>query len=625
MKVLITGGYGFIGSHVADRFYKEGYEVYIIDDFSTGRRDRVACKHKGYDLSVEDAACEEVFRSFPFDVVVHLAAQASVHASVMDPKADAESNVLGLVNMLTLAERYKVSKFLFASTAAVYGERARLPLKEGEVANPVSPYGMSKWTGEMYCAKWKQLYGLDTVSFRFSNVYGPRQGGDGEAGVVAKFHSRLLTGSPLEIFGDGEQTRDFIYVEDVADAIFRASHSDLTGVYNLSTNTETSVNSLVSTLISLHGAGEVEYLPKREADIRRSSLSNEKLRSQLDWAPRYDLEEGLARTYSYFQNQHVKEEKKESREKGSLLSSMAFKSAKPYIENLLAFFVVAFFFFNGNLGMQQSVGVAIVIYIVVLGILYGKRQAVLAAGLSILLMLYDRLSDGREFISLLYDTSFLFQAILYLFIALVTGYAVQRKNNIISTQKEQVQRLEVKYDLLNEVHEDVLEVKDTLRYRILTDEDSFGKVHSLLKELDGLDSGTVHLQTVQVVQKVMNAKEVSLLVLSENRQYARLIARSGHLVERRAGSMKVADHAFLRHVLSKGSLFVNKALDPSAPMMAAPIRHNGEIIAVVCVKGLGFGQMSLYMENVLTIVADMAGTALSRALKFTEARAGGDN
>jgi len=628
MKVLITGGYGFIGSHVADRFYKEGYEVYIIDDFSAGRRERVACKHKSYNLSVEDAACEEVFRSFPFDVVVHLAAQASVHVSMKDPKADAESNVLGLVNMLTLAEKYKVSKFLFASTAAVYGARDKVPLTEEDAANPISPYGMSKWTGELYCAKWKELYGLDTVSFRFSNVYGPRQGSDGEAGVIAKFHSCLLSGRLLEIFGDGEQTRDFIYVEDVVDAIFRASHSDLTGVYNLSTNTETSVNAIASTLISLHGKGEVMYQPKREGDIHRSSLSNEKLRNHLDWAPLYNLEEGLERTYTYFKAQQEKEEKKEmieARKTGRILSSIAVKTAKPYIENMLAFLIVALLFLNGDLGLQQSIGVAIVIYIVVLGILYGKRQAVLASGLSILLILYGRLMEGREFISLLYDTAFLFQAILYLFIALVIGYAIQRKNNIILTQKEQVRNLDLKYDLLNEVHEDVLDVKNALRHRILTDEDSFGKVHFLLKELNGLDPETVYLQTVHVVQEALNAKEVFLLLLSEDHRYARLIARSGHVVEASLTSRKVSDHTFLRHVLEKESIFVNKKLDPSAPMMAAPIRCNGKIAAIVCAKGIDFDHMSLYMENVLTIVADMAGTALSRAFIFTEARAGGGN
>ena len=531
MKVLITGGYGFIGSHVADRFYKEGYEVYIIDDFSTGRRDRIAFKHKSYNLSVEDAACEEVFRSFPFDVVVHLAAQASVPLSIKNPKADAQSNVLGLVNMLSLAERYKVSKFIFASTAAIYGAGSQVPLTEEDAANPVSPYGMSKWLGETYCAKWKELYGLDTVSFRFSNVYGPRQGSEGEAGVVARFLTNLMADRTLEIFGDGEQTRDFIYVEDVADAIFRASHSDLTGVYNLSTHTETSINTLTSTLISLHGTGEVVYGSKRVGDIVRSSLSNEKLRNHLDWAPLHDLEEGLQRTYSYFKTKHEKTEKKEARKTGEPLSSAAFQSVKPYIENLLAFFIVALLFFNGDLGMQQSIGVAIVVYIVLLGILYGKRQAVLAAGLSILLLLYGRLAEGREFISLLYDTAFLFQATLYLFIALVIGYTVQRKNNIITAQKEQVQLLEEKYDLLNEVHDDVLDVKNALRHRILTDEDSFGKVHSLLKELDGWDPETVYTQTVEVIRKVLNAKEVTLLRISEDREYAWHIARSGPMID----------------------------------------------------------------------------------------------
>ena len=299
MKVLITGGYGFIGSHVADRFHKEGHQVYIIDDISTGRQERVAFEHKGFTLSVEDTACEEVFRSHSFDVVVHLAAQASVQESVKDPRADAKSNLLGLVNMLSLAEKYKARKFVFASTAAVYGTRSKVPLTEQETCDPVSPYGLSKWLGETYCAKWKELYGLDTVSFRFSNVFGPRQGSEGEAGVVAKFISCLVTGSPLEIFGDGEQTRDFIYVEDVAAAIFQASLSDLTGVYNLSTQSETSVNTLSSTLISLHGAGEVKYRLTRGGDIYRSSLSNKKLKQHLDWQPLFGLEEGLRRTYMY--------------------------------------------------------------------------------------------------------------------------------------------------------------------------------------------------------------------------------------------------------------------------------------------------------------------------------------
>ena len=411
-------------------------------------------------------------------------------------------------------------------------------------------------------------------------------------------------------------------MEDVADAIFRASHSDLSGVYNVSRNSETSVNTLTSSLIALHGSGEVKYEPAREGDIRRSSLSNKKLRSHLDWAPLFDLEDGLQRTYAYFKTKQEKHEKVDVPKEGRFLSSMAVQTAKPYVENMLAFLIVALLFFYGDLGLQQSIGIAIVVYIVLLGILYGKRQAVLAAGLSILLLLYGRLAEGREFISLLYDTAFLFQATLYLFIALVIGYTVQRKNNIILAQKEQVQLLEEKYDLLNEVHDDVLDVKNALRHRILTDEDSFGKVHSLLKELDRWDPETVYTQTVEVVRKVLNAKEVTLLRISEDREYAWHIARSGPMIDQSLGSLKVKDNDFLRYMFEKDTLFVNKDLNPSYPMMAAPIHHNGKIIAIACVNGIGFEQMSLYSENVLRIVTDMAGIALSRMWTFIEAMNG---
>ncbi|MDX1701172.1 MAG: NAD-dependent epimerase/dehydratase family protein, partial [Melioribacteraceae bacterium] len=209
MKVLITGGYGFIGSHVAERFYKEGYDVFILDNLITGNKNNVLFKHKGYQLSLGDVKCEEVFKANLFDVVVHLAAQVSVSESIINPKIDLESNVLGLVNLLTLAQKYKVQKFIFASSAAVYGSNVHIPLTEDDFCNPISPYGISKWVGESYCQKWNELYDLDTICFRFANVYGPRQSIRGEGGVVSIFMSRILKKEPLIIHGNGEQTRDF--------------------------------------------------------------------------------------------------------------------------------------------------------------------------------------------------------------------------------------------------------------------------------------------------------------------------------------------------------------------------------------------------------------------------------
>ncbi|MCA0756650.1 NAD-dependent epimerase/dehydratase family protein [Paenibacillus sp. N4] len=302
MKVLITGGYGFIGSHVADRFHEEGCEISVIDNLITGSRDYIPFPHKSYPLSVEDPECEEIFLSERFDAVIHLAAQVSVSESVHNPRLDTESNVLGLVHMLHLSQKYKAGKFIFASSAAVYGTNPALPLTESESCDPISPYGISKWTGEIYCRKWTELYGLDTACLRFSNVYGPKQGNAGEGGVVSVFMNRMMEGKPLHIHGDGEQTRDFIYAGDVADAVFRAAGSGLRGIYNLSANAECSVNSLITVLKELHGTVDVRHAEARPGDIRHSLLSNDKISRELNWSPRYGMEEGLKRTYAWFRN-----------------------------------------------------------------------------------------------------------------------------------------------------------------------------------------------------------------------------------------------------------------------------------------------------------------------------------
>ena len=203
MKVLITGGYGFIGSHVAERFFNEGHEVFIIDNLSSGKKENITFKHEHYRVSVIDSCCEQVFQAYNFDIVVHLAAQVSVAKSIINPRLDTEINTVGLVNMLSLSHKYNVKKFIFASSAAVYGMNEKIPLTEDFPCSPISPYGISKWIGESYCQKWKELYGLDSVVFRFSNVYGPRQSNEGEGGVVSIFLDSLLKGKPLEVFCDG--------------------------------------------------------------------------------------------------------------------------------------------------------------------------------------------------------------------------------------------------------------------------------------------------------------------------------------------------------------------------------------------------------------------------------------
>jgi len=622
MKILITGGYGFIGSHVADRFYKEGNEIFIVDNLKTGKRSNISFKHKSYILSVEDKKCEELFRSNRFDIVVHLAAQVSVAHSMNNPTDDAESNVLGLVNMLELSRKYNVKKFICASSAAVYGMQESLPIQENAACSPISPYGLSKLTGEAYCRQWEERYQLPTICFRFSNVYGPRQDALGEGGVISIMFDRLFAGKPLVIHGDGTQTRDFIYVGDVADAIYRSSNSYVTGVYNLSTNTESSVNDIVETLGSLHEAKGIVHADKRHGDIMRSVLDNTLVKRDLDWSPLYTLQEGLAKTNAFFIEKTAQEQLAAAsvKKKPKVLEiAPMLKKAMPTIENLVAFGLTAWLSLSQMNSAYDSIDIKL-FYITIMGILYGSRQALLSVLLSIGMLLGQKLLDGRDMISLLYDPNFIFQIGIYLFIGLVVGYTVERKNTLIKQQEQKLTETTEQYEFLEGVYTEVREVKEELQQRILNTGDSYGKIYSITKELESLEPELVFNAAVNVVKKIMNVQTVSIFTVNEYQTYLRLLASSGQ--QHSSKSLKVQEHAYLSAVLSSGEMYVNKELDENTPLMCAPIYHKDKIAAVIAIDGLSFENFSLYHQNLFRITVDLVASALNKAFTYIDATEG---
>ncbi|MFC5469423.1 NAD-dependent epimerase/dehydratase family protein [Cohnella suwonensis] len=619
MRVLITGGYGFIGSFVAERFYQEGCEITIIDNLSTGNRSNVEFKHHSYALSIEDKKCEEVFKSNRFDVVVHLAAQVSVATSVENPRADTKSNVLGLTNMLSLSEKYGVKKFIMASSAAVYGSNDRIPLGEDEICDPLSPYGMSKWVGELYCDKWQKMYGLETLCFRFSNVYGPRQRDDGEGGVVSIFLGRILSNKELTLFGDGNQTRDFIYVGDVADAIYRASYSALTGVYNLSSSTESSINELVGHLQNLAGSVKTTYKDPRPGDIYRSKLDNSKIRHDLDWAPRYSLQDGLVKTIEWMRNERTETSHSvEKKKKETSLFVKGLKAALPYVENFILFAIVAWLSSAVVLTQNEFVDFKL-FYIIVMGIIYGNRQAILSVALSIGLYTYELLGNGRELISLLYDTDFFFRIAIYLFVGLVVGYTVERKSSRLLAKQRQLEAMEEKHAFLSEVYNETRQVKEELQQQILNSGDSFGKIYSVTKRLESLEPEQIFTSTVSVVESIMRTEAVSIYTVNRYGSYLRLVAKSGGDQLDAPKSMKVEDYPYIQNLLENKEMFINKKLEGGLPLLVAPVMSNGNVLAVIALHQIQFENFNLYHHNLFKVTVELISTALSRALMFVEA------
>jgi len=302
VKILVTGGAGFIGSHLVDRLLQEGYEVSVVDNLSTGKRRNVNRGARFYKMDIQSASLERVFRKERPSLVMHLAAQMNVRLSVENPVFDAQANIIGTLNLLEQAVKHGTRKIVFASSGgAVYGEQEVFPAPETHPTRPLSPYGISKLTGDQYLEYYQRVSGIQYVSLRYANVYGPRQDPDGEAGVVAIFTQKMLRGERPIINGNGRQTRDFLFVEDAVEANLAVMGKEVQGIYNVGTGRETSVNDLFRMLATLTNVGCQElHGPAKKGEQARSVVDPTKLRQQLGWEPRVSLQEGLKRTVEYF-------------------------------------------------------------------------------------------------------------------------------------------------------------------------------------------------------------------------------------------------------------------------------------------------------------------------------------
>ncbi|HYF01944.1 MAG TPA: NAD-dependent epimerase/dehydratase family protein [Patescibacteria group bacterium] len=307
MKICVTGGAGFIASHITDAYVALGHDVVVIDNFSSGKHENVNPKARVIEMDVTDESILEVFKSEKFDVVNHHAAQMDVRRSVTDPKFDAVTNIIGGLNMYEAARETGVKKIIFASTGgAIYGEQDYFPADEKHPQQPYSPYGISKLANEKYLFYYKQIHGMEYVALRYTNVYGPRQNPHGEAGVVAIFAGKMIEGGQPIINGDGLQTRDYVYVGDVVRANVLALGDNAQGIYNVCTTVESTVVDLFRILKDATGSDcEEKHAEAKAGEQMRSVCSFKKIESELGWTPQVVLKDGLERTVEFFKEKHA--------------------------------------------------------------------------------------------------------------------------------------------------------------------------------------------------------------------------------------------------------------------------------------------------------------------------------
>ncbi|MGG1678047.1 NAD-dependent epimerase/dehydratase family protein [Neobacillus sp. NRS-1170] len=301
MKVLVTGGAGFIGSHVTQLLIELGYEVLVVDYLQSGNRDTVPLQARFYNVDITSSELEPIFEKEKPEIVIHLAAQVDVTRSIDNPFEDASSNILGTIRLLTCCHKFNIKKLIFSSSCAVYGEQNNCSVKENFRPKPLSFYGISKYTSELYIQTFNNLYQIPYTILRYANVYGPRQTPKGEGGVISTFFNKVLKGEAPFIFGDGEQTRDFIYVKDVSLANVLSIDYGTNETFNIGSNTKTSINELYQMISEISSCNIPPIsMPERNGDIRNSCLDNTKAANLLNWKPSIDIQTGLRETFNYY-------------------------------------------------------------------------------------------------------------------------------------------------------------------------------------------------------------------------------------------------------------------------------------------------------------------------------------
>lgn len=607
MNILITGGLGFIGRHAAERFHKEGHSVYIVDKAAA-----TDIKYRHYSLDIADPRCEEVFRIHNIECVVHLAVCRETEHGGDDALAITHTNIHGLANMLDLARKYRVARFVFASSAAVYDGSRPIQVSEADSARPATVFGWSKLIGEQFCHKWRELYGLDTVVLRLSGIYGPGQSTRGEGGVVAHLLESLLCGRPAALADEAAASRDLLFVSDAVDALFRAACGPLT-VRTLNIGADAAYDAAyIRQLLEGLGADPAPAPPAPAGYGLR--LKTAVAREYLGWAPKYDLGEGLGKTLEWFREKQWQPPGPAKPGQWEVL-----KKWQPYLENLgvfaaaslLSFFPVANDFLDFRLGFDYFYA-----YIVIMGLLYGKRQSLLATLLAAAAFTAGYLGRGGDLVAMVYQIEAVIHLAVYLCIGVVTGYVTDTRDRRLADIRSELETANSRFAFLSGLYKECSQLKDDLFTQVVNSEDSLGKIYAVVRELDSLETEDIYTAAATIVAKIMKAGSVSVYTLNADRSYLR--KKTGLGPARSPNSIKVANTAYVGEVLDSKKVFVNREMCADCPLVVAPIVHDNRVIAMITVDDLPFESLSLYHVNLLRILAMLVTDALARAYLFDE-------
>jgi len=623
LNILITGGYGFLGSHIAEKFINKGHKIIIIDNGTDTSPFKVESKHRSINMDVTDPGCTKVFESSRIDVVLHLARTRTDKYTGKENEVRDDANITGLANMLTLSQKTGVKKFIIVLCSSIYGNPGSqevLPFSEIDTPEPVNPSGMNNYVKEYYTRKWSELYSLDVLCIRAANIYGPGEKKDN--GVIPIFINNIINNEKIRINGYGTQTRDFIFIDDFTDAVFKAAlDEECTGILNISTNESHSISMLADKLSEKYKAKRIEYLNNYTITVGQSRLDNARIK-KMGWKPKTSLEQGLEKTFDWHK---LQSEKPEAR-KNPLINLERFIKRFPkrilaYIENIILFSIAALMqyghlywsFLSSDIIFDYSL-----VYIAVMGILWGQRQAYLAMIMATGLYIGTTIMSGTDLITFIYTPEHLLRMAIYVLIGVVTGYSVEKKNRDLASSQASLESLTKKYEFLNEIYNETRVVKNELQDRIVETEDSFGVIYSIVQEVNSLEIEKVFSASIDAIERIMKTGSVSIYTVSdnENTKFMRLKTRSQALDGIIPNSIELKEYPVLLEVINSKSLVVNHDLSKTLPLLMAPVIDGNKVIAVISLHKVPFERLTMHYENLFQTVVSLISNALKRAYFF---------
>lgn len=606
MKVLITGGYGFIGSRVAERFVKEGDDVTIIDNMSEKTSRAISSKHRYYNINAKGWQCRYYMKNGKFDIVIHLAGK-----KVVDGDIEAfNANIEALTNMLELSTRYGVKKFVFLSSMLVYGKDTAVCL-ENEKPNPSDFLGLMYSAMEYYCELWNKSTGLDVVIVRSPEVYGPGQYTDN--GVIADYIKKSVE-NRLSL--EEEKWHNLIFIGDAVEAIYKAAGPISFGIYNISAKKSVSNFDIAKEIASVTNK---DWANPDMPDISKAPLiDTTRATKELEWIPIYDIQKGIERTYEWIigtkDQEHIKIVKKADKKQ----KQIKFKW-HALIENLTLFFIIfvlTYFSSRGALGVTIDFRI---MYIIIIGIFHGIRQSMIAAALSCVLYFFERMLIGADLKSAIYDLNIMLTIVQYLIIGASVGYMVERKNFTIDRKDTELERKESEYSYLSQLYDENIMIKEELEERLLEYGDSYGKLFKIISSLDALESEKILFSTFEVLGQVLKSNQISIYMLNKYGNYMRRVAASEGTGRFLPKSVRIEDFPVWQDIIAKKEMYVNNSLNPLMPSMAAPVIDRDRVLAIILVEHMDFEKLTLHYQNLFKVVVSLVSSAISRAYAYEEA------